>query len=54
MYFQGRLILLMSAMFAKNQRFLAKIVSFWSVFVRWKVTIKENITFTDYASAIRL
>ena len=30
------------------------IFSFFSVFIRWKVTINENISFTDYASEIRL
>ena len=27
---------------------------FFSVFIRWKVTINENMSFTDYASKIRL
>ena len=27
---------------------------FFTVFIRWKVTITENISFTDYASEIRI
>ena len=35
-------------------RAVFEILVFWSVFIRWKVTINENISFTDYASKIRL
>ena len=59
------IILLMSAFFAKSQYFLAKIVPLLKVivwkqfvlfsdFVRKKVTVNENVSFTDYASGIRL
>ena len=55
----------MSAFFAKSHYFLAKIVPLlkaivwkqfvlFSDFVRKKVTVNENVSFTDYASGIRL
>ena len=63
---KGLLTLTMSAFFAKNQHFLTKIVSvlksivrdlsdflvLFSVYVRYKVTVNENVSFIDYASGI--
>ena len=65
----GHLILLMPAFFAKNSVFCPKkylysrqqcescvrdFLVLFSVFVRQKVTINEKISFTDYASRIRI
>ena len=62
---QTLLVLLMSAFFAKISVILAKIIILpvlevrdflvlFSVFVRSKVTINENISFADYGFGIRL
>ena len=63
------LVLLMSEFFAKNQCFFGKnstfaqgnsvscvgdILVLFSVFVRFKVTVNENISFMDYAFKIKL